>query len=176
MKRFALWVFYSLLGLFLIFIAGGYALPGRFHMERQIVVNAPADKIFAIVSDLNRAKDWSPWMGLDPQMTLTIEGPAGLGQKMSWVSKDPNVGSGTQTTSEFVANEKVVSALDFGEMGKADATVLLAPEGAGTKVTWTFDSSLNSMLERWFGLILERMIGPDFEKGLATLKAFAEKP
>ena len=72
-------------------------------------------------------------------------------------------------------DQKVVAALDFGDMGKATAGVTLAPEGAGTKVTWDFDSKLNGIMERWFGLMFERWIGPDYEKGLANLKAFVEK-
>lgn len=180
MRKLLLGIFYGLLGLFLVFVAGGYALPGAAHVERQTVINAPPDKIFAIVSDLQRAKDWSPWFGIDPAMQVSITGPngntgPGVGQKMSWVSANPNVGSGSQETVEFVPNEKVVAALDFGDMGKATATVALAAEGSGTKVTWGFDTALNSMVERWFGLIFDRMIGPDFEKGLANLKAFAEK-
>jgi carbon monoxide dehydrogenase subunit G len=180
MKKTVLWIFYVLLGLFLVFVAGGYALPDKSHVERQTVINATPDKVFAVVSDLQRAKDWSPWFGLDPAMRVTFEGPGGnpgpgVGQKMKWSSSNPNVGSGSQETVEFVANEKVVAALDFGDMGKATAGVLLAPEGAGTKVTWTFDTALDSMMARWFGLMFERWIGADYEKGLANLKAFVEK-
>ena len=179
MKKALLWIFYALLGLFLVFVAGGYALPGRVHVERQAVINAPPDKVFAIVSDLQRSKDWSPWFGLDPNMKVTFDGPGGntgpgVGQKMSWTSTDPNVGNGSQETTEFVASEKVVAALDFGDMGKASASVLLAPEGAGTRMTWGLDMTMNSMIERWFGLLMDRMIGPDYEKGLANLKAYAE--
>ncbi len=179
MKKAVLWIFYILLGLFLVFVAGGYVLPGTAHVERQALINAPAEKIFAVVSDLQRSKDWSPWFGLDPGMQVTFEGPGGntgpgVGQKMKWTSTNANVGNGSQETVAFVANEKIVAALDFGEMGKANATVLLAPEGAGTNVTWSFDSELNSLPERWFGLMFERWIGADYEKGLANLKAYVE--
>ncbi len=177
MKKFALGLFYALLGVFLVIIAGGYLLPGKAHIERQTVINAPPAKVFAIVSDLQRSKDWSPWFGIDPAMTVTFEGAGpGVGQKMSWASSNPDVGNGSQTTIEFVPDQKVVAALDFGDMGKATAAVVLAPEGAGTKVTWDFNSDLNGIMERWFGLMFERWIGPDYERGLANLKAFAEKP
>lgn len=176
MKKAVLWVFYALLGLFLVFVAGGYALPDKAHVERQSVINATPEKVFAVVSDLRQSKDWSPWFGLDPSMKVTYEGAGpGVGQKMSWISNDPNVGSGSQETVEFITNERLVAALDFGEMGKARASVLLAPEGAGTKVAWLFDSDLNSLPERWFGLMFDRWIGADYEKGLANLKAHVEK-
>jgi hypothetical protein len=117
MKKALLWIFYGLLGLFLVFVAGGYALPDKAHVERQAIINAAPDKVFAVVSDLQRNKDWSPWLGLDPAMQVTFEGPGGntgpgVGQKMKWSSANPDVGSGSQETVEFVANEKVVAALD----------------------------------------------------------------
>ena len=175
MKKFALWVFYILLGLFLVFVAGGFVLPDKAHVTRSTVINAPPEKIFAVVSDLRRAKDWSPWFALDPQMTVTFEGEgAGVGQKMSWSSQHPNVGTGSQQTIGLIENKQVVVALDFGEMGQATATVDLAPEGAGTRVDWALDVPLRNIIERWFGLIMDRMVGPDFEKGLANLKSYAE--
>ena len=180
MRKVLLGLFYALLGLLLVFIAGGYALPGKVHVERQAVINAAPEKVFAVVSDLQRSKDWSPWFGIDPNMKVSFEGPGGnlgpgVGQKMSWTSTNPNVGSGWQEVTEFVADKKVVAVLNFGDMGKATASVHLDPEGTGTKVTWGFDTTLNSMAERWFGLLFDRWIGADYEKGLNSLKAFVEK-
>lgn len=176
MKKILLWLFYALVGLFLVFIIGGYALPDKAHVSRQVVINAPPEKIFAIVSDLKRSAEWTPWFSLDPGMKVTFEGDApGVGQKMIWSSNNPNVGNGSQQTTELVLNQKVVMALDFGEMGKATAGIALMPEGQGTKVTWDFDSGLNSVVERWFGLMFDRWIGADYEKGLANLKTLAEK-
>jgi uncharacterized protein YndB with AHSA1/START domain len=175
MKKFALWVFYILLGLFLVFVAGGFVLPDKAHVTRSTVIDAPPEKIFAVVSDLRRSKDWSPWFALDPQMTVTFEGEgAGVGQKMSWSSQKPDVGSGSQQTVGLVDNKQVVAALDFGEMGQATATVDLAPDGAGTRVDWALEMPLRNIIERWFGLIMDLMVGPDFEKGLANLKAHVE--
>jgi len=175
MKRLALWVFYILLGLFLVFVAGGFVLPDKAHVTRSTVINAPPEKIFVVVSDLRRSKDWSPWFALDPQMTVTFEGEgAGVGQKMSWASQKPDVGTGSQQTTGLVENKQVVAALDFGEMGQATATVDLVPEGAGTRVDWALDMPLRNIIERWFGLIMDQMVGPDFEKGLANLKAHVE--
>src|SRR5262245_11428794 len=128
MKRFALSVFYILLGLFLVFVDGGFVLPDKAQVARSTVKNAQPATIFAVVSDLRRSKDWSPWFALDPQMAVTFEGEgAGVGQKMSWSSQHPNVGTGSQQTTGLVENKQVVAALDFGEMGQATATVDLAP-------------------------------------------------
>ena len=175
MKKFALWVFYILLGLFLVFVAGGFVLPDKAHVSRSTVINAPPEKIFTVVSDLRRSKDWSPWFALDPQMTVTFEGEgAGVGQKMSWSSQKPDVGTGSQQTIGLIENKQVKAALDFGEMGQATATIDLVPEAVGTRVDWALDVPLGNIIERWFGLIMDRMVGPDFEKGLANLKAHVE--
>jgi carbon monoxide dehydrogenase subunit G len=175
MKKTALSVFYILLGLFLVFVAGGFVLPDQAHVTRSNVINAPPEKIFAVISDLRRSKDWSPWFALDPEMAVTFEGEgAGVGQKMSWSSRNPDVGTGSQQTIGLVQDKQVVAALDFGEMGQARSTVDLASEGPGTRVEWALDVPLGNIIERWFGLIMDRMVGPDFEKGLANLKAHVE--
>jgi carbon monoxide dehydrogenase subunit G len=68
----------------------------------------------------------------------------------------------------------VASKLDLGDLGQAVAPVNLAPEGTGTRVSWQFDAALRNIIERWFGLLFDRMIGPDFERGLANLKVYIE--
>ena len=94
---------------------------------------------------------------------------------MSWASNDPNVGAGSQTITEHVPNSRVAVDLDFGAMGKSQAYWDLKPEGTGTSATWGFKMKLDGMMDRWFGLLMDRFIGPDYEKGLAKVKALAEK-
>lgn len=175
MKKFLLGLFYVLFGLFLVLVGGGYALPDKAEVSRETIIAAAPDKIFAIVSDLQRAKDWSPWFSLDPNMVVTFEGAgSGIGQKMSWQSKDLNVGSGRQVTTAIVPNQSITSTLDFGDMGQATATITLTPEAAGTKMKWDFETPLKSLPERWFGLLFDRWIGADYEKGLGNLKRLVE--
>jgi uncharacterized protein YndB with AHSA1/START domain len=155
---------------------GGFLLPKDVAVSRQIEIAAPPEKIFAIVSNLKRFNEWSPWADLDPDTKYSFEGPdAAAGQTMRWDSANSNVGSGMQKITELAANQKVVSDLDFGG-SKALATVTLAPAGTGTKVVWGFSATLSNPVERWFGLMFDRWIGGDYEKGLAALKTLAEKP
>lgn len=175
MKKLALGVFYALLGIFLIFVAGGFVLPEQAQVSRSAVINAPPEKIYAVVSDLRRARDWMPWFALDPQMTVTFEGDGpGAGQKMMWLSQRNDVGSGSQQTTKLDDNRQVTAALDFGGMSQATSTIELTAEGSGTRVNWKLDVPLANIIERWTGLVMDRMIGPDFEKGLANLKTLAE--
>jgi carbon monoxide dehydrogenase subunit G len=83
--------------------------------------------------------------------------------------------SNSQTISAYQSPSHVATDLDFGQMGKATATWNLEPAGAGTKVTWGFRTQAEGIVARWFGLMFDRWIGVDYEKGLARLKAAAEK-
>ena len=169
-------IVWILAALVVIFVGGGYLLPSEVAMQRQTVINAPPEKVFALVGGYKRFNEWSPWAELDPKAVYTFEGPeSGVGAKMSWASNDPNVGAGSQTITEHVPNSRVAVDLDFGAMGKSQSYWDLKPEGTGTSATWGFKMKLDGMMDRWFGLLMERFIGPDYEKGLARVKALAEK-
>ena len=159
-----------------VFVGGGYLLPNEVTVQRQTVINAPMEKVFALVDGFKRFNDWSPWAELDPKALYTFEGPeSGVGAKMSWASGNPNVGVGNQTITESVANTRMVSDLDLGEMGKAIAFWELKEQGTRTSATWGFTMKLDGQIDRWTGLRMDSVWGPDYEKGLAKLKALAEK-
>jgi uncharacterized protein YndB with AHSA1/START domain len=175
MKRVVKWLTILLPVLFAVFIGGAYVLPSDVAVRRSIAIDAPPEKVFALVNDLKAFSQWSPWSAYDPKMTVTFAGPqAGVGASMTWASDNPNVGRGTQTIMASEAVRRVASALDFGDMGKAAAFFDLAPDGAGTKVTWGLDTTMNSPFERWLGLWLDGAIGAEYERGLVRLKALAE--
>jgi hypothetical protein len=177
MKRFVRWFIGALVVLAVIFIGGAYVLPDRAEVARQAVIAAPPEKIFAIVGDLRRFNEFSPWADLDPGTKYSFENEApGIGQTMSWISADPNVGSGSQRVTAYEPHKHVAVALDFGEMGQAESAFDLAPAGANTSVTWSFRAPLTNPMDRWMGLMFDRWIGADYEKGLVRLKAAAEKP
>jgi hypothetical protein len=124
-------------------------------------------------------------VGKDPNAHYTITGPvAGVGAKESWVGDPKTVGSGSQEIIESKPDESVTMALDFGDMGKARARFLLSPDGKGTRVTWTLDTQAPLALDgqlpfnvigRYIGLFMDKMVGPDYERGLKQLKTLAEK-
>lgn len=176
MKKFILGVVYTLIALLVIFMGGAYVLPGEAVVERQIIIAAPPEKVFAIVSDLKRFKEFSPWAEIDPGLHYSFEGPEhGIGQKMSWTSDNPQLGTGSQTVVDYQPNKRFATTLDFGGMGNAIAYLDFVPVANDTKVTWGFKSLLRNPLERWMGLLYDRTFGPDNAKGLAKLKALAEQ-
>jgi len=94
---------------------------------------------------------------------------------LSWSGDPKTVGSGSQEITESRPYDTVVTALDFGGKGKAIASFVLAGEGSGTKITWSLDADLGmSPIGRYFGLLFDKMVGPDYELGLANLKGLAE--
>jgi uncharacterized protein YndB with AHSA1/START domain len=176
MKKLIKGIIWVLVALIVAFVAGGYVLPGEAVVQRSININAPPEKVYAVVGNMKRFNEWSPWADLDPTTKYTFEGPeSGVGQKMSWASNNPNVGVGSQTIVEAVENSSTVTELDFGDMGKARASINLAAVSGGTAVTWGFKSTLKSASERWLGLMFDRWIGADYAKGLERLKALVEK-
>ncbi|MBP3983083.1 SRPBCC family protein [Pseudoxanthomonas helianthi] len=180
--RFLKWALGLVLLLGVAFVVGGLVLPASTHVERSVAIARPPAEVFAVLNSFQRFNEWSPWAGLDPQAQYSYEGPAsGAGAKMRWTSQKPEVGSGAQTILESVPDSKVVVDLDFGSQGKAIATYTIVAGGAGSRVTWGFDSKpSDNLLERWlgawFGLLMDKLIGPDFERGLAKLKQVLESP
>lgn len=150
----------------------GLLLPGTTKVERSVVIQAPAEVIFDQVNDLKKNEAWTPWK--DPTMKITY-GPVteGKGATSSWASE--NMGNGTMTIVESVPSTSIALDLDFGSMGGAKAFWAFAPEGEGVKVTETMTSEagMNPVM-RWMGLMSDKLIGPYYEKGLASLKTVSE--
>jgi carbon monoxide dehydrogenase subunit G len=171
------WLFYLIAAIALIIVGGSFLLPTQALVTRSIDISAPPDKVFAIVGDLRRFKEFSPWADFDPDIKYTYEGPeSGVGQVMKWSSGNAEVGNGTQTIVKYEPATFVESQLEFGMQGTSIASFDLVPSTAGTNVTWTFNSDLEGIPAKWFGLMFDRWIGADYEKGLARLKEVAEAP
>lgn len=168
--------------LVIVFVVTGYLLPSKVHVERSITIDRPAAMVFGILNSYRDYQEWSPWAGRDPQAMFVTSGPeSGAGARLSW-SGDPRlVGTGWQEIVASKPFERVDIKLDFDVQGVADTGFLLLPDGDGTQVTWFFDSDVtegvgfpDSFIARYFGLLFDRWIGGDYEKGLAGLKQFAE--
>lgn len=162
--------------LFIVFVVGAFLLPREVEVSRTASIDAPPEAIFPYVNSMKATEEWSPWLGRDPEVQLTYSGPeAGVGNTLEWASEVPEVGSGSQVITASVDNERVETALDFGDMGTAVAHFDLVKSGASTDVTWGFktDTGYNPMA-RWMGLMMDGWVGGDYETGLANLKTVVE--
>jgi len=179
MRRFVKWMLVAILLLSVTFVAGAYVLPDKIAVQRSIDIAAAPDRVFSVVGDLKRGRDFSPWAGLDPNAQYDFSGAAiGVGQKMSWRSTHREVGTGSMTVTDYQPDRRMAAALDLGEMGQGRTYFDLASQGSRTKVTWGFSATLQNPLERWMCTLFDfdGLIGKDYEKGLAKLKHLLEQP
>ncbi len=160
----------------LIFIAGGFLLPRDVTVARSIEIDAPPEAVFPYVNSLKATEQWSPWLERDPNVQLTYNDvETGEGAAMEWVSDEPTVGNGKQEIIASTENESVRTALDFGDMGTAEAQFLLAEASGKTTVTWTLDTDMGAgPMGRWMGLMMDGWVGADYEAGLSNLKTLVE--
>ena len=168
--------------LFAAFVAFGYLLPKQVHVERSIIVERPASMMFTILNSYRYFSEWSPWAARDTNAEFIVSGPvSGVGARMSWIGDPRLVGSGWQEIVASKPYEQIEFKLDFDAQGVANTGFTFQPHGEATEITWSFDSNLtegigfvDAFLARYFGLLFDRWIGGDYEKGLVNLKQFAE--
>lgn len=174
MKKLLKWLLVSFSVVALVVVGGGMLMPSQVSVSRDLVINAPPEKIFPHVANLKAFNKWSPWADLDPDMKVEFSGAEdGVGQIMSWDSAE--MGKGSMKVIESAANEKLVTALDFGQMGTASARFDLASDAGGTKVTWSMISELgNNPIARWFGPMIKSDVSETYGKGLAKLRVVSE--
>ena len=151
--------------------------PTHYQVERTAIINAPAPTVFALVNDFHKWDSWSPWAKLDATMKQSYEGaPAGNGAMYSWAGNS-QVGEGKMTIVESRPNDLVKIKLEFIKpFAATNATdFTFTPSGASTNVKWTMSGD-NNFVGKAFSLFMnmDKMIGADFEKGLANMKRVAE--
>ena len=152
--------------------------PDTFRVERAAVIKAPPAKVFALIDDFHQWAGWSPWEKLDPSMKRSHSGAAsGKGAVYAWEGNG-DVGAGRMEILETTAPSRVLIRLDFIKPFEARNTAeyTLRPEGEATRVTWAMygPAPFVSKLMQVF-VSMDKMIGTDFEQGLANLKALAER-
>jgi uncharacterized protein YndB with AHSA1/START domain len=152
--------------------------PDTFTVERKVVIKAPPEKIVPLISDFHNWASWSPWEHLDPKMQRTFSGAAsGKGAVYAWKGNS-DVGEGRMEVTDVAVPNKVAIKLDFiAPFASSNVTdFTLTPEGDSTTVTWHMQGPMQ-MTTRIISVFtsMEKMIAPDFEKGLAQMKAVAEK-
>jgi hypothetical protein len=163
------------------FVAAGLfvrAVPaaGPFRVQRSTRIDAPADTVHGYINDLGRWSAWSPWEKMDPAMHRTFSGPAaGPGAQYAWKG-NRKVGEGRMQILRSTPDQVEVQ-LEFIKpfASVSTSTFTLTPAAGGTEVTWTMDgpSPLMMRVMRVF-MDMDRMIGRDFEAGLAALRQATE--
>ncbi len=151
--------------------------PDNFRIERSVRIQAPPERVHGLISDLQQFNRWNPWQKKDPAIQGQY-GPttSGVGASYDWQSD--KVGQGRMTLTEVQPPTRVAMRLEFikpmATVSSAEFT--LRPDGDGTVVNWAMFGPtpfVSKLMQVFFSM--DRMVGPDFESGLADLKALAEK-
>ncbi|HKH00910.1 MAG TPA: SRPBCC family protein [Bradyrhizobium sp.] len=154
------------------------AKPNTFSVRRETTVRAPPEKIFPLIDDFHQWATWSPYESKDPAMKRTYSGAtSGKGAVYAW-DGNKNVGSGRMEILEAAAPAKIIIKLDFFRPfeGHNSAEFTMLPQGDATRLTWLMHgpAPFMSKLMQVF-MNMDKMIGKDFEVGLANLKKLTEK-
>ena len=151
--------------------------PDSFRVQRVVLINAPSDKVFPLINDIKAWTAWSPYEKKDPAMKRTYGAvTAGKGATYAWEG-NKEVGQGSMEIVES-GPRKILLKLDFLKPFEAHniGEFVLEPKGDSTSVTWaTYGPSpyMSKVIGTFMNI--DDLIGRDFEKGLADLKAAAEK-
>ncbi len=160
-----------------VFVVVVATRPSEFRVARTATISTPAPAVFAQVNDFRKWEAWNPWAKLDPAMKQTYEGaPAGAGAIYAWAG-NAQVGEGRMTLTESRPSDLIRIKLEFLKPFKATNTAefTFKPEGNQTAVTWSM-AGKNNFIAKAVHLFMnmDKMVGGQFEKGLAQMKSVVE--
>jgi hypothetical protein len=172
-----IYILIALAVILIVFISMVASRPADFRIARSTRISALPQAAFAHVNDLHKFQVWSPWAKLDPSVKKTYDGSAfGAGASCTWAG-NKKVGEGTMTITENRPSQFIGMKLEFRKPFKATNTAefTFTPQNNQTNVEWAM-MGRNNFFMKAFGLFMnmDKMIGNDFEKGLANLKSVAE--
>jgi hypothetical protein len=153
--------------------------PAQYRVARSATIAAPAQAVFAQVNDFHKWEAWNPWGKIDPAMKHSYEGaPAGTGAIYTWVG-NKDVGEGRMTIIESRPSDLIRIKMEFFKpfAGNSIAEFTFKPESNQTVVTWGMTGEKNFMAKAiHLFMNMDKMIGGQFEKGLAQIKSLVEGP
>lgn len=158
-----------------VFFVGALFLPKTYSVSRSITINAPDSVIYKNISNFKEFLKWNPWSKMEPSARVTISGPVGQPDYLyQWEGKE--TGKGQMKVKSVEVNKMVDIELKFIEPMEtiADTRFDIAPEGTANKVTWTMAGEADGIISKWMCLMMDGMIGKDFEDGLKFLKEKSE--
>ncbi|HEY9745746.1 MAG TPA: SRPBCC family protein [Oculatellaceae cyanobacterium] len=171
MQQFIKWFLIALPAVAVIILLVPAFLPKQVHIERSLYIGREPETVFSVVSDLNQYPQWDPFGAQDPSVKFQVSG-SGVGSTYEWDGK--KIGKGRMVITKLDAPHLVQVHLSMGNSEESLAEWRLQPSGQGTQVVWAFDTELPYVM-RYFGLVMDRMLGSCFEQGLANLKRTVEK-
>ncbi|QDG34581.1 SRPBCC family protein [Alteromonas mediterranea] len=158
-----------------IFVISSFFIPKDYSVERTITIDAEPSDVYPYVVDLREWKKWGVWFKRDPNMRLTYSGPdRAIGMRSVWESETE--GNGEMEITQLEHNKRVLYRLYFPDFDMGSSGIVeIKPTAGGTLVIWRDEGTVdNNPINRYFALLMDGMIGPDFEMGLENLKILVE--
>ncbi len=171
-------VLYIILALIVGILLLHLIAPKSYNVFRTVEIDRPKSEVFEYLKSLKKMDDWSPWAKKDPNMHKQFTGIDGEVGCVSHWNGNKLVGEGEQEITKIIGGTRIESELRFLKPFKSTSDCYLeveeAPNGK-TKVKWGF-SGKNHFPMTVFGVFksMDSMVGPDFEQGMASLKAQLE--
>lgn len=171
LKRIIIW----LVVLIALLIGVAYLLPGKYHVERSILIKGDKDIIYSMVCDFQNWNYWTPWSSEnDTTVKEEFIGNCEVGAIHRWDGEE--MGKGEMMITEIDLHKKIVWELGFdGYNEKMKIGMMFETDEDGYVLTWTADGNLGyNPFYRYYGLMIDNDLGADYEKGLARLKELCE--
>ncbi|MBB4014845.1 SRPBCC family protein [Niveibacterium umoris] len=159
-----------------LLVCVGWFLPARYAVSRTVMFASPPEKIWPLIESPREWARWTVWNQRDPAMKMRYSG-AERGAGAAWAWESHSEGNGRMTFTAADAPRRLAYRLEFPDFegGTNTGELLLVPDGKGTRVTWSMQGEMGgNPILRWFGLLMDRMVGPDFDGGLARLRTLAD--
>ncbi len=163
----------ALLLLIVVLVVVGFFLPEEYIVTRSVTIEAEPARVHTLVGDLKNWPQWTPWLEIDPTIVTTLGmTTTGIGASQTWTDKS---GGGELTFTHCDPEDGVTYDMAF-DQGKYPSigAIRYEKDGANTLVTWEMQGENGSIINRYFGLMMDGMIGPMFENGLTKLKEKVE--
>lgn len=168
---------YIILGIIVAILVVAAVMPGKYVIEKHIVINKQPAEVFSKVADFNFYREWNPWQKSEPGAKYKISGtPATVGHRYDWEGR--KIGSGSLTVKSLTPNSKIDLDLEFIKPWKSkafDNWIFEDLENGTTKVTWHNSGPLPYPTARLMGPVISKNLSTQFVQGLNSLKEMCEK-
>lgn len=159
-----------------IFFIAGVFIPKSYSVSRSLVVNAPDSLVYTNIVNFDNFLKWNPWSRMEPTARVQISGMPGVpGHLYKWKGED--LGTGFMKVRAVSPYTNADFQLTFQEPFQSEANnrFTLEKVATGTKVTWTMEDHSDATADKWMFLMMDNMLGKDFESGLQNLKELSEQ-
>lgn len=151
-------------------------LPSQYSVQRELVIHSSPERIHEFASNLETWSEWTPWFKDDPSLEVTMGTiTRGKGAHQEWTAKK---GGGELTITRSEPNWGVAYDMDLsGSRPESQCAMRYEVMADSTRVVWEMNGDMKwNLMGRFFNLLMDPLVGPMFDDGLARLKMLAEKP